>query len=129
MASLNKLIFSILLPVSIVSFLIHNYLFEIYFSEFTIHYSISKIYLIIFIVSITNIIGIFFVNKIWKDKTGFAFMTLGLIKMFLVIFLVAKLRISGSENIFADGINLSIVYLVSLVPETYISIKLLKISE
>ncbi|MCK5781901.1 MAG: hypothetical protein KAH10_04890 [Flavobacteriales bacterium] len=119
----NLLIY--LLPVAALSLLIHSFIITRYFSGVEFNYTITILYTVIFLITTVNLIGINFVNKIWKDKTGFAFMVLGMIKMFLVIFLIVKLRVSNVPNIFGDGINIAIIYLVSLIPEVLVSIKVL----
>lgn len=126
MSQLYKYILIILLPVIIGAYLIHNYIFSNYFSGQEINYSIEVIYVIVSIITLINITGIHFVNKLWKDKTGFAFMIFGVIKMFLIIFLIVKIRLNNEVNIIFDGVNIVIAYFVSLIVESYISVKVLK---
>ena len=113
------------IPIALFSYAVHSYIFSSFFSDKEVHYSIDKLYMIIFMITLVNILVIAQISKTWNDKTGFAFMISGIVKMFLIIFLIAKLRFFGEAKIYTDGINITIVYLLSLIPEAIISVKLL----
>lgn len=126
MINFYKDILRYVVPLGLIAFVIHSFLFSYYFNIESLTYSLAIIYTIVFMITFVNVNLVFVVSIFWQDKTGFAFMFVGMIKMILIIFLVVKLRVSNAENITIDAINIVVAYLTSLIPESIISIKLLK---
>ncbi|SHF70723.1 hypothetical protein SAMN05444483_102122 [Salegentibacter echinorum] len=114
----------ILLPFSISLWLIQS-LLQHYVFNIDFFYSAYSIY-IFHGVATSIIYGILvLVYRNFKDKTGFAFMGLSLLKMLAAVLFLLPLVLSEANAIFANILIFFIPYFLFLVLETLYAVKLI----
>jgi len=86
-------------------------------------FTIFQIYFFNYIVTITSVLIVFFINLKFKDKVGFVFMSLGILKMMISVFFLMPLINSNFENKVPDVLNFFFCYFLFLTLESLIAIR------
>ena len=118
--------FSVSLTVfSVTLFLLHH--FSIVWLKKEFFYPTWSIYTFLAIATFLIYLFLLFVHKAFPDKTGFAFLACGLLKMFAsVVFLIPLLQ-AGVKNPVPDVLNFFIPYFLFLLYETIYAVRLINI--
>lgn len=83
------------------------------------------IYLFHFIATFLVYSSVAYVNEMFSDKTGFAFMACGLLKMFAAVIFLLPLILNSVKTPVNDVLAFFIPYFIFLLVETVFVIKLL----
>lgn len=114
----------ILFPFSISLWLIQS-LLQHYVLSLDFFYSTYSIYIFHFVATfiIYGILVLVYLN--YRDKTGFAFMGLSLIKMLAAVLFLLPLVLSETNAVFANILMFFIPYFLFLILETLYAVKLI----
>ncbi|MCL5127293.1 DUF6168 family protein [Algibacter sp. L4_22] len=123
----NKLIsFSIILiPFSLILFALQLFIVKKVGLDLSLFFNTCSVYIFHSIATLLVYISVLFVNKTYSDKTGFAFMACGLIKMMASIVFLLPLIQNKELNAINDVIAFFIPYFLFLLLETVYVVKLL----
>lgn len=114
-----------LLPFTIVLFLIQFLIANYFLKETTFYYSVYAIYFFHFFSTLLIYALLVLVNNHFNDKTGFAFMGAGLLKMFAAIVFLLPMLLNNTGHAFANLLSFFIPYFLYLVFETFYAVKLI----
>jgi hypothetical protein len=117
--------FYLLLLTSILS-LFHFLISEYAINEVVFYHNFYAFYLFHGLSTWATYSFLLFVNKTFFDKTGFAFLATGILKMFASVLFLMPLIQSDYEDKIPDIIAFFILYFIYLFFETIHAIKLLK---
>ncbi|MGJ5642973.1 hypothetical protein [Formosa sp. S-31] len=84
-----------------------------------------SIYLFHFISTLTVYVSVAYINQILPDKTGYAFMALGLLKMFAAIIFLLPLILHSVNTPVSDVLAFFVPYFIFLLIEIIFVINLL----
>ena len=113
------------LPFAILLFFAQKYIIQFYLSDFTFYYTTLSIYLFHFICTLLFFFFLVFVNQTFFDKTGYAFLAIGILKMMAsVVFLVPLIQ-SDLADKKPDVIAFFIPFFLFLLFETIHAVRLL----
>ncbi|MBP4141215.1 hypothetical protein MW871_01340 [Flavobacterium sp. I-SCBP12n] len=115
----------IIIPFSIVLFILQYYLIETFFKNISFYYSTWSIYVFHLVVTLLSYSFLLFVNKTFADKTGFAFMGFSLIKMMASIVFLIPLLQSDLKSQIPDVSAFFIPYFLFLFFETFFAVRLI----
>ncbi len=104
------------------------YLLHIYLVKGTFIIPIINIYIFHFTLNLLVLLALFFTAKTAYDKTGFAFMTMSVLKMLSAIIFLWPLFVTEQKELVPEVVNFFVPYFVFLTLEIAFSIKLLKMS-
>lgn len=123
----NKLIsFStILIPFSLILFALQYFIVNKLDSDLSLFYSTWSVYVFHFIATLLVYLSVLFVNKTFSDKTGFAFMACGLIKMMASLVFLLPLIQNKEIDAINDVLAFFIPYFLFLLLETIYVVKVL----
>ena len=112
------------IPYTFLLYLLNKIIINHFFYDLKLETSIVSIYLFLFIATLIIYIFLFFVNNKYPEKTGFAFLTSGLLKMMAsVVFLLPLIQ---SKNIVVyDVIAFFVPYFLFLIFETIFAVRLI----
>ena len=112
------------IPYTLLLYFLNKIIINHIFYDLKLETSIVSIYLFLFIATLIIYIFLFFVNKKYPEKTGFAFLTTGLLKMMAsVVFLLPLIQ---SKNIVVnDVIAFFVPYFLFLIFETIFAVRLI----
>ncbi|MCF4100670.1 DUF6168 family protein [Gillisia sp. M10.2A] len=114
-----------LIPFSLILFGLHYFLIFKFYSETTFYYSIYAIYSFHFLATLLIYFLLLLVHSNAQDKTGFAFMGSGLLKMLAAVIFLLPMMLSGINNPFDNILSFFIPYLLYLIFETTYAVNLL----
>ena len=114
-----------LIPFSLILFGLHYLLISKFYSEISFYYSIYAIYLFYFLATLLIYFLLLLVYYNAQDKTGFAFMASGLLKMLAAVIFLLPMILSGIDHIFENLLAFFIPYFLYLIFETTYAVKLL----
>ncbi|UJH90231.1 hypothetical protein LZ575_15265 [Antarcticibacterium sp. 1MA-6-2] len=114
-----------LIPLTLVLFLIQYVLINYFLKETSLYYSTYSIYLFHFFSTLIIYGLLILVHHHFKDKTGFAFMGAGLIKMFAAIVFLLPMLLNNTSSAFFNLLTFFIPYFLYLVFETFYAVKLI----
>lgn len=86
-------------------------------------FTIFQIYSFNCIVTFVSVSIVFLINIKFKDKVGFTFMSLGVVKMIISVFFLMPLINSDFENKIPDTLNFFLCYFLFLTLESLITIR------
>lgn len=86
-------------------------------------FTVFQIYLFNFSVSTFSILVLFLINQQFKDKVGFVFMALGILKMMVTVYFLMPLINSNFENKIPDVLQFFFCYFLFLALESIITVK------
>lgn len=112
------------LPFSIFLFIV-QYVLVTYLFEIDLYYSTIAVYAFHVIATFLIYLFLVFVNKSFSDKTGFAFMACGLLKMLAAVLFLLPVMLNDVPNPFQDLITFFIPYFLFLIFETIYAVKLI----
>ena len=116
----------ILIPFTLVLFVLHHFAIRALSDQYTFYYSTWSIYLFHFTITFFIYLAVLAVSNNLPDKTGFAFLACSGLKMFAaVVFLIPIIQGKAPEPI-ADVAAFFIPYFLFLFFETVFAVKLLK---
>ncbi len=115
----------IIIPFSIVLFILQYYLIETFFKNISFYYSTWSIYVFHLVLTIFSYAFLLFVHKTFADKTGFAFMGFSLIKMMASIVFLIPLLQSDLKSQIPDVSAFFIPYFLFLFFETIFAVRLI----
>lgn len=113
---------SLTFPVALIHFLICEFLMP----QVSFFYSIYALYLFQILTTLLTYTFLLYVNQTFFDKTGYAFLATGLLKMFASVIFLLPLIQSDFDNKIPDVVVFFILYFIYLFFETIHAIKLLK---
>lgn len=114
------------LPFTIILFAIQYWVVNAVL-EMDAYYATISIYAFHFIASLLVYLVVLWVHENFKDKAGFAFMALGLLKTLAALIFLLPLLLGDSQNKFADLMAFFIPYFLFLIFETLFVVR--KINE
>ena len=114
----------VFLPFSLILFVI-QFLVISNFIAATLYYSTVANYAFHIFATLFIYIILLYINLNFSDKTGFAFMGLGLLKMVLAVLFLLPALLDNEGSIFAQVIAFFVPYFVFLIFETTFAIKLI----
>ena len=114
-----------LLPFTVILFVVQNFVTIHFFGLDYFFYSTFNIYLFNFFLTASSYLFLLFVNKNFKDTTGFAFMGVSLVKMMAAVVFLIPLIQSDIKNQIPDVGAFFIPYFLYLFFETFFVIRLL----
>lgn len=113
------------IPFTLILFIAQYFLTEQLSSDYTFFYHTWSIYTFHSISTLLIYIFLLFVNKNFADKTGFAFLSCGLLKMMaVVVFLIPLIKADVKESA-ADIAAFFIPYFLFLLFETLFAVRLI----
>ncbi|HSD14516.1 MAG TPA: hypothetical protein VLB74_07700 [Flavobacterium sp.] len=113
------------LPFSVLLFFVQKILVENYFTGITFYYETLSIYLFHFICTLLFFFFLVFVNQTFFDKTGYAFLATGILKMMASVVFLLPLIQSDLTDKKPDVIAFFIPFFLFLLFETIHSVRLL----
>ncbi|ESU29972.1 hypothetical protein FLJC2902T_04570 [Flavobacterium limnosediminis JC2902] len=113
------------LPFSVLLFFAQKILVETYFTGITFYYETLSIYLFHFICTLLFFFFLVFVNQTFFDKTGYAFLATGILKMMASVVFLLPLIQSDLDDKKPDVIAFFIPFFLFLLFETIHSVRLL----
>ncbi|WP_313808115.1 hypothetical protein [Flavobacterium sp.] len=113
------------LPFSIVLFFAQFFIIQEFFKETPLFYQTSSVYLFNGLFTLLSFIFLVFVNTTFFDKTGYAFLATGLLKMMAAIVFLLPLIQSDFEDKKPDVFAFFIPFFLFLLFETIHSVRLL----
>ncbi|WP_372918342.1 hypothetical protein [Salegentibacter sp.] len=114
----------IFIPFSILLFAIQYLLLNFLF-ETDLFYPVWAIFLFHILSTLINFSILLWVHENFQDKTGFAFMGLGLVKMLAAVIFLLPLLLSGISSVFLNILAFFIPYFLFLGFETFYAVKLI----
>ena len=105
---------------------IQHYALGYFFPELKFYFSTIQIYSFQSIASLVVCISVFYVNKVFFDKTGFAFIAATFIKMMACVLFLFPFIQSDIENKVPDVIMFFIPYFIFLLFDTIFAVRLMK---
>ncbi len=113
------------IPFSALLFAIQYSVDNVLMPDTEFYYAPLTITLFLFLTTLFFYITLVYVHKIFPDKTGFAFLAFGMLKMFAaVVFLIPLIR-SELENKIPATLFFFIFYFLYLFVETLFSVRLI----
>lgn len=116
-----------LVPFTVLLCVVQYFLVEKLLAE-KVYYSTFIIYGFLFLATLGIYAALLLIYKNFKEKTGYAFMGLSLVKTFLAIIFLLPVIIGSSDNsnIIIDVFTFFIPYFLFLLFETFFAVKLLR---
>ncbi|MGO2102211.1 MULTISPECIES: hypothetical protein [Psychroflexus] len=116
-----------LIPFAVLSGLVQYLIIEISL-DVNIYYPTFITYIFLFFMTLLIYTVLLMIDKAFSDKTGFAFIGLGLVKMFFSIIFLLPVILNDSDNnhITLDIFSFFIPYFLFLLFETLFVVKLLR---
>lgn len=114
----------VFIPFSILLFAIQYLLLNFLF-ETDLFYPVWAIFLFHIFSTLINFSILLWVHDNFQDKTGFAFMGLGLVKMLAAVIFLLPLLLSGISSVFLNILAFFIPYFLFLGFETFYAVKLI----
>jgi hypothetical protein len=123
----NKLLsfLIVLIPFSLILFGFQQFVVNKLGLDISLFHNTWSVYLFHFTATLLIYISVLFVNKTFSDKTGFAFMACGLIKMMASVVFLLPLIQNKELDAINDVITFFIPYFLFLLLETVYIVKLL----
>ena len=115
----------ILIPLSLILFVVHYLIINKLLYEYSFYYPIYIIYLFLVVVTSTIIVVILVIYKNYKGKTGFAFLACSILKMLLAIIFLIPLITSNLTNKVPGILSFFIPYFLFLTIETVFILNLI----
>ncbi len=115
----------VLIPFTLILFGIQYFAVAHLKQTTTFFYSTWSIYIFHFFATLLIYLFIVFVKKTFSDKTGFAFMACGLLKMMASIIFLLPLILNKEQSALNDVIAFFIPYFLYLLLETVYTVKML----
>ncbi|WAC01110.1 DUF6168 family protein [Lacinutrix neustonica] len=115
----------VLIPFTLVFFTLQHFVSDLILDTKLLFYSTWKVYLFNFLASFFVYLFVLFVNKNFSDKTGFAFMACGLLKMMAAIIFLLPIIQNKELDAVNDVITFFIPYFLFLLLETIYVVKIL----
>ncbi|WP_159022060.1 DUF6168 family protein [Formosa sp. L2A11] len=115
----------VLVPLTIVLCVLQTFLVQKLESSHVFYLSTWSIYVFHFVATVIVYTSVIYVNSVFLDKTGFAFMTCGVLKMFATIVFLLPLILNSKETPQGDVIGFFVPYFIYLLIETVFVVKLL----
>ena len=116
----------VFIPFSILLFTIQHLLLNFLF-EPNLFYPVWAIYLFHILSTLINYSLLVWVHDNFQDKTGFAFMGLGLVKMLAAVIFLLPLLLSESSSALLNILAFFIPYFLFLSLETFYAVKLINL--
>lgn len=115
----------VLVPFTLVFFSLHYFIGDLIGATKDLYYETWKVYVFNFLATFSVYLFVVFVNKTFSDKTGFAFMACGLLKMMGAIIFLLPLIQNKELDAVNDVIAFFIPYFLFLFLETIYVVKIL----
>ncbi|WP_299776585.1 DUF6168 family protein [uncultured Formosa sp.] len=115
----------VLVPLTLVLCVSQTFLIQKLESSHIFYLSTWSIYVFHFIATLIVYTSVVYVNNVFSDKTGFAFMACGVLKMFATIVFLLPLILNSKETPASDVIAFFVPYFIYLLFETLFVVKLL----
>lgn len=115
----------VLVPFTLVFFSLHYFIGDLIGVTKDLYYETWKVYVFNFLATFSVYLFVVFVNKTFSDKTGFAFMACGLLKMMGAIIFLLPLIQNKELDAVNDVIAFFIPYFLFLFLETIYVVKIL----
>jgi hypothetical protein len=113
-----------LIPYTLLLYLLNKLIISRFFYDFKLETNIVSIYLFLFTATMFIYFFLVFVNKKYPEKTGFAFLTTGLLKMMAsVVFLLPLIQ--SKKIVVNDVIAFFVPYFLFLIFETIFAVRLI----
>ncbi len=112
------------IPFTLVLLLVH-YATSHYFFNLNLYYPVWAIYLFHFVAGLLIYSFLVFVHQNFQEKTGFAFMGLGLLKMLAAILFLLPALLNAKEHAMQNLVTFFIPYFLYLFLETMFAVKLI----
>ncbi len=116
--------FKVLLPFSVLLLGVH-YAVSHYFFNLNLYYPLWVFYIFHFIATGLIYIFLLFIHQNFKEKTGFAFMGMGLLKMLAAVLFLLPALLNAKETAFENMLAFFIPYFLYLFLETYFAVRLI----
>lgn len=117
----------VLVPLTLVLCVLQMFLVQKLESSYAFYLSTWSIYVFHFIATLIIYTFIVYVNNVFSDKTGFAFMACGVLKMFASIVFLLPLILNSKETPLSDVFAFFVPYFIFLFLETLFVIKMLDV--
>lgn len=114
----------VFLPFALILFAIQFYTVS-NFVEATLYYSTVSNYAFHILATILIYAILLYINLNFEDKTGFAFMGMGLLKMLAAVLFLLPALLNDEVSIFAQVIAFFVPYFIFLIFETTFAVKLI----
>lgn len=114
-----------LVPFTLVTFFIQYFIVNYGLEENNLYYSTYAIYLFHLLSTFFVFALLVVINNYFKDKTGFAFMGAGMLKMLAAVIFLLPMLLNHSGNAFANLLSFFIPYFLYLAFETFYAVKLI----
>lgn len=114
----------VFLPFAMILFAIQFYIVS-NFVEVPLYYSTVSNYAFHILATLFIYSILLFINHNFKDKTGFTFMGLGLLKMLAAVLFLLPALLDDEVSIFAQVIAFFIPYFIFLIFETTFAVRLI----
>ncbi|WP_044401425.1 DUF6168 family protein [Lacinutrix sp. Hel_I_90] len=115
----------VLIPFTLVFFSLQYFIADLIADTKALYYETWKVYVFNFSATFIVYLFVVFVNKTFSDKTGFAFMACGLLKMMAAIIFLLPLIQNKELDAVNDVIAFFIPYFLFLFLETIYVVKIL----
>lgn len=115
----------VLIPFTLILFVIQNYVIGSFSETQTFFLSTWSIYTFHFCATLLIYLFVLFVQKTFPDKTGFAFMACGLLKMMAAIVFLLPIILNKEQMALNDVIAFFVPYFLFLALETVFALKIL----
>jgi hypothetical protein len=115
----------VLVPFTLVFFSLQYFIGDLIADTKALYYETWKVYAFNFLATFIVYLFVVFVNKTFSDKTGFAFMACGLLKMMAAIIFLLPLIQNKELDAVNDVIAFFIPYFLFLFLETIYVVKIL----
>ena len=112
------------IPYTLLLYLLNKLIISRFFYDLKLETNIVSIYLFLFTATMFIYFFLVFVNKKYPEKTGFAFLTTGLLKMMAsVVFLLPLIQ--SKKIVVNDVIAFFVPYFLFLIFETIFAVRLI----
>ena len=105
---------------------IQHYAIRYFFPNLKFYFSIIQIYSFQLIATLVVCISVFYINKVFFDKTGFAFIGATFIKMMSCVLFLFPFIQSDIENKVPDVVVFFIPYFIFLLFDTIFAVRLMR---
>lgn len=120
---IKRILLSIL-NLSVISILI-GFLHYLLVKKIQLFIPLQNIYFFNYSLSLVVLLILYYIHNKFNDKVGYAFLTLGILKMMVSIYFLMPLIESDFSNKIPDTLNFFFCYFVFLIIESIILVKLL----
>lgn len=122
-------LFVYLVPITVLFYFFQEFIISTFFNQVEFKIAIFSIYLFHFLTVAVSYSLLVLVNKYFFQQTGYAFLTLGVIKMGLSVFFLMPVIDSDIANKIPDVLSFFMPFFVFLLLETIFSVNLLNSSD